>query len=275
MSVKVCATRRLRRADGVAQPLRVAFLERDTGFQLVVGKRVERLQWEHTVLASPISVEALAPMRLDALVVDLAILGPRCWEWLEELCDMRQSLAIVICTGSSTVAQRVRALRLGADDWLSKPCHPEELIARVEVVVRNRRRHQPRNDVPVKVGELEIHRDLYQGFVGGLSLSLTPREFQLIELLVSTAGTVLEREVIYERLWGYAMVRGDRSVDVFVHKLRRKLEKASPGWRYIHTHFGIGYGFAPEDVSHTQAQPVELELSATPELEPEPLPLAA
>ena len=57
---------------------------------------------------------------------------------------------------------------------------------------------------------------------------------------------MLEREDIYSSLWGYAMVRGDRSVDVFVRKLRQKLEKASPRWRYIHTHFGIGYRFAAE-----------------------------
>jgi DNA-binding winged helix-turn-helix (wHTH) protein len=57
---------------------------------------------------------------------------------------------------------------------------------------------------------------------------------------------VLEREEIYQRVWGYAMARGDRSVDVFVRKLRQKLEKASPGWRYIHTHFGVGYRFSPE-----------------------------
>ena len=59
-------------------------------------------------------------------------------------------------------------------------------------------------------------------------------------------GRVLEREEIYQRVWGYAMARGDRSVDVFVRKLRQKLEKASPGWRYIHTHFGVGYRFSPE-----------------------------
>ena len=57
---------------------------------------------------------------------------------------------------------------------------------------------------------------------------------------------VLRREEIYERVWGYAMVHGDRSVDVFVRKLRQKLRAGSPGWSYIHTHFGVGYRFAPE-----------------------------
>jgi DNA-binding winged helix-turn-helix (wHTH) protein len=72
---------------------------------------------------------------------------------------------------------------------------------------------------------------------------------------------VLEREEIYSRLWGYAMVRGDRSVDVFVRKLRQKLEKASPGWRYIHTHFGIGYRFAAEPAD---SEPVVAQAASQP-----------
>ena len=56
---------------------------------------------------------------------------------------------------------------------------------------------------------------------------------------------MLERETIYQRVWGYAMAHGDRSVDVFMRKLRQKLEKRSPGWSYIHTHFGVGYRFDP------------------------------
>ena len=97
-------------------------------------------------------------------------------------------------------------------------------------------------------GEVEIRSERFQAFVGGTSLDLTRREFELIELLAAAEGRVLEREEIYSRLWGYAMVRGDRSVDVFVRKLRQKLEKASPRWRYIHTHFGIGYRFAAESL---------------------------
>jgi DNA-binding winged helix-turn-helix (wHTH) protein len=66
---------------------------------------------------------------------------------------------------------------------------------------------------------------------------------------------VLPREEIYQRVWGYAMVHGDRSVDVFVRKLRQKLERASPRWRYIHTHFGIGYRFAAESLDPVEAAP--------------------
>jgi DNA-binding response OmpR family regulator len=244
-------------SQGASAPLRLAVLDTDSGHLQVVGKRLERLGWEHRVLASAVPVDALIAMRLNAIVVDPAVLGPSGWEYLEKLCAALPGLGIVVCTGQSTVAQRVRGLRLGADDWVSKPCHPEELIARVEAVVRRRRRADvPRIDVPVLAGELEVRADRFQAFVDGRSVELTRREFELIELLSAAEARVLEREEIYQRVWGYAMARGDRSVDVFVRKLRQKLEKASPSWRYIHTHFGVGYRFAPELVGAPLAEPV-------------------
>jgi DNA-binding response OmpR family regulator len=230
--------------------LRVAVLDRDSGFIQVLSKRLERIGFEHRVLASPVPLDTLASMRLSALIVDLAVLGPQAWEWLERVCSALPDLGIVVCTGSSTVAQRVRGLRLGADDWISKPCHPEEVIARVEGLVRRRTHTSGRAPKePLSAGEVEIRADRFQAFVRGRSLELTRREFELVELLAAAEGRVLEREEIYSRLWGYVMVRGDRSVDVFVRKLRQKLKHASPGWRYIHTHFGIGYRFAAEPVA--------------------------
>ena len=70
----------------------------------------------------------------------------------------------------------------------------------------------------------------------------------LLQVLADHAGKVLERDEIYRRVWGYAMIHGDRSVDVFVRKLRSKLQRRSPGWDYIHTHFGIGYRFDPQPI---------------------------
>jgi len=96
---------------------------------------------------------------------------------------------------------------------------------------------------PTVAGELIIRPELHQAFVGEVSLELTAREFEILQLLVQS-DRVLRREEIYERVWGYAMAHGDRSVDVFVRKLRQKLRAGSPGWEYIHTHFGVGYRFA-------------------------------
>jgi len=246
-----------------AAPLRIAVIDNDSGFLQVLGKRLERLGWEHRVLASPVPIDTLVAMRLGALVVDLSVLGSQAWEYLERVTTQLPGLGVVVCTGRSSVAQRVRGLRLGADDWVTKPCHPEELIARVEAVVRRRRRADgPQAADPVSAGEIEIRADRFQAFVADRSVDLTRREFELIQLLADAEGRVLEREEIYQRVWGYAMARGDRSVDVFVRKLRQKLEKASPRWRYIHTHFGVGYRFAPEP-----AEPDAAELAALPDPE--------
>jgi DNA-binding response OmpR family regulator len=227
--------------------LRIAVLDNDSGFLQVLDKRLDRLGWEHRTMAGPAPVDEIVAMRLSAIVIDLAILGSQAWEYLERLCEAMPGLGVIVCTGRSSVAQRVRGLRLGADDWLTKPCHPEELIARIESVVRRRRQLESRGaSAPVEAGELVIRNDHFQAFVSEAAVGLTRREFELIDLLAAAGGRVLEREDIYQRVWGYAMVRGDRSVDVFVRKLRQKLEQASPDWRYIHTHFGVGYRFAAE-----------------------------
>jgi DNA-binding response OmpR family regulator len=244
------------------QAIRLAVIDTDTGFLQVLGKRLERMGWEHRALGAAVPVDELVAMRLNAVVIDLAILGPAAWDELDKLCTALPGLGIVVCTGQSTVAQRVRGLRMGADDWLSKPCHPEELIARVEAVVRRRRAAEKPGDGPIVAGELEIRADQFQAFVDGRSVDLTRREFELIQLLAAADGRVLEREAIYERVWGYAMARGDRSVDVFVRKLRQKLERSSPDWRYLHTHFGVGYRF--------EALPVEAEDAPPPAAAPAP-----
>ncbi|HET6449205.1 MAG TPA: response regulator transcription factor [Conexibacter sp.] len=230
-------------------PLRLAVIDGDSGFLHVLEKRVRARGWQQRVLSSAVPIEELVALRLGALVIDLSVLGASGWTYLEQVCNALPALPTVVCTGPSTVAQRVRALRLGADDWLAKPCHPEELIARIEAIVRRGRIAAPPTERPaLEAGELSIRSDQFQAFVGTRSLDLTRREFELIRLLAGNAGHVLEREVIYQRVWGYAMAHGDRSVDVFVRKLRQKLERNSPQWRYIHTHFGVGYRFAPEPV---------------------------
>jgi len=246
-------------------PVRIAVLDSDTGFLQVLAKRLDGAGWQHRVLASPVPLDTIVAMRLNAIVIDLAVLGPQGWNYLEKICARLPGLGVIVCTGQSSVAQRVRGLRLGADDWMTKPCHPEELIARVEAVVRRRKRAEARVDVgPLVVGEVEVRPDQFQAFVGGVSVDLTRREFELIQLLADAQGQVMQREEIYQRVWGYAMVHGDRSVDVFVRKLRQKLERASPRWRYIHTHFGIGYRFA--------AEPADAEQPA--EVAPAPVALA-
>jgi DNA-binding response OmpR family regulator len=240
--------------------IRLAIIDNDSGFLTVLAKRSEAAGWQLRQMGSAVPPEELVAMKLNALILDPAMLGPGGWPYLERICGMLPDLGVIVCTGQSTVAQRVRGLRLGADDWISKPCHPEEVLARVEAVARRRRRSRVEADVgPLVAGELEIRADQFQAFVSGRSLDLTRREFELLQLLAEAKGQVLERETVYQRVWGYAMAHGDRSVDVFVRKLRQKLQTRSPGWSYIHTHFGVGYRFEPEP-----SVPEELEPAKSP-----------
>jgi DNA-binding response OmpR family regulator len=112
-------------------------------------------------------------------------------------------------------------------------------------VRRHRRADMPALEAASQFGEITVRPDLYQAYADEATLELTAREFEILHLLTGS-DRVLRREEIYERVWGYAMAHGDRSVDVFVRKLRQKLRAASPSWNYIHTHFGVGYRFAPE-----------------------------
>ena len=230
--------------------VRVAVIDIDSGFIRVLATRLDRAAWDYRVLASPVPPERLAAMRLNALLIDFSLLGPSGWEYLERVCRLMPGLAVLVTSQGSTVTQRVRALRLGAHDWISKPCHPEEVMARVETAVRRRRLGRPRADAEsTTYGELEIRPDHFEAFVAGQSIGLTRREFELLQILADHRGKVLERDEVYRLVWGYEMVHGDRSVDVFVRKLRSKLERRSPGWDYIHTHFGVGYRFDPEPVA--------------------------
>ena len=235
--------------------VRVVVVDTDSGFLAVLAKRIERRGWQSIVGRPPVSPDDLVALRAGALVLDLAAFGAGGWDELERICTALPWLPVIVCTGSSTVADRVRGLRLGADDWLSKPCHPEEVLARLEATVRRQRNAEAMHAIEsVVAGELEIRSDQFQAYVNSRSVDLTRREFELLELLAGAQGRVLEREEIYRRVWGYAMAHGDRSVDVFVRKVRTKLARLSPEWTYIHTHFGVGYRFAAEPANGPPAE---------------------
>lgn len=226
----------------------VAVLDRDSGLQLVLENRLSRAGWQRLLLSRAPRPAALAEREVDAVIVDVALLGKRWLQWLAELSVLRPDLPVLVCTGSSSVADRVYGLRAGAADWLAKPCHPEELLARLQAITLSHRRGPQRDLETIVRGNLEIRPDLFEAFVDGLGLGLTRREYGLLELLARADGAALSREQLYESVWRREMAHNDRAVDVFIHKLRDKLHAASPGMRYIHTEFRVGYRLVPEPV---------------------------
>jgi len=99
---------------------------------------------------------------------------------------------------------------------------------------------------PIRVAQVEIRPREGMAVVGGRAVPLSVREFALLSALARRSGHVIAREELFSTVWGGTLRRGDRSIDVYVHKLRQKLEAAAPGWTFIHTHVGFGYRFAPE-----------------------------
>lgn len=229
-----------------ASPIRVALIDDDSGLLTVLERRLGALRWEAHVLAFPPDAGHLAALRLHALIINPALTGV---DYIERVATALPGLALLVCSGPATVSERVKGLRAGADDWVTKPCHPEELLARIQAVLRRRRAGElPVEEVTIDAGEIAIRPDRYDAYAGEQGAALSRKEFELLRQLAAADGRVLEREDIYQRVWGYTMARGDRSVDVFVRKLRQKLEQVSPGWRYVHTHFGVGYRFAAEPI---------------------------
>ena len=119
--------------------------------------------------------------------------------------------------------------------------------------VQDRRMEGSAPDPPragvIRVANLEISPGELQVLADGQRAGLTVREFQTFLVLAQRPDRVVTRPEIYERVWGGQMNYRDRSVDVFVRKVRRKLATSAPGWSYIHTHFGVGYRFSPERVT--------------------------
>jgi DNA-binding response OmpR family regulator len=231
-------------ASTEAGHVRLALVDDDSGLATVMARRFDALRWHHELLSYAPGPDQLAALRINALVLNPMLSG---LGYIERVGAAMPGLAIVVVSGPASVAERVRALRTGADDWVTKPCHPEELLARIQAVMRRRRIGEVSlDDDPIVAGELTIRPDLFDAYARDAPAGLSRKEYELLLQLAMAKGRVLERELIYQRVWGYTMVRGDRSVDVFVRKLRNKLERISPRWRYVHTHFGVGYRFAAE-----------------------------
>jgi DNA-binding response OmpR family regulator len=211
-------------ADGMARHLEAG------GFDAVAVERGElglaRLRYE----------------RPDACVLDLMLPGLDGWELIETVRGEGIGTPIVVVSARGTEGDRIRALELGADDYLVKPFSMGELVARVRAAVRRGVRAQsPDRGERIEIEELVVDPADVQAFVEGRSLGLTLTEFRLLHALALEQGRVVSREELMQRIWGRRQRYRDRTVDVFVRKLRDKIERQAPRHVFIHTRHGVGY----------------------------------
>ena len=182
----------------------------------------------------------------DVCVLDLMLPGQDGWSVIETARAEGIGTPIVVVSARGTEHDRVHALEIGADDYLVKPFSMKELVARVRVAARRGVRPQevPRGE-PIAVEELRIDPREVQAYVDGESADLTPTEFRLLYALALEQGRVVTRDELLQRLWGRRETHRDRTVDVFVKKLREKLDKRAPRHTFIQTRYGVGYKFEP------------------------------
>lgn len=173
----------------------------------------------------------------DVVVLDLRLPGISGVEVLRTLRDRGVSTPVLVLTANNVVESKVQALRTGADDYVTKPFAFEELLARVEALIR-----RPKDLAPpiLTVGNLEINTGSREVRMEGELVELTPKEYSVLEYLARNVGRVLSRTLITEYVWGYHFDPGTNVVDVVINRLRKKIDRHS-GERMIRTIRGVGY----------------------------------
>ncbi len=197
----------------------------------------------YRVLTAYDGVEALRQAReghADLIVLDLMLPG---MDGLEVCRTLREEsdVPIIMLTAKTTEQDKLTGLDLGADDYVTKPFSPKELAARVRALLR--RLPGERGPSEIKNGRLSIDFEKHQAFLGSRPLNLTPTEFKLLGILAKEPGRVFSRAEIIDKALGYDFEGFDRTIDVHILNLRRKLEADQDHPRYIKTVYGVGYTF--------------------------------
>ena len=174
----------------------------------------------------------------DIIVLDLQLPDMSGFEVLKTLRLAKVQTPVLILSGNAIVEAKVKALGFGADDYMTKPFHKDELVARVQAVIRRSKGH---SQSVITTGKLTVNLDAKTVEVDGSRVHLTGKEYQMLELLSLRKGTTLTKEMFLNHLYGGMDEPELKIIDVFICKLRKKLANASEGRNFIETVWGRGY----------------------------------
>jgi two-component system alkaline phosphatase synthesis response regulator PhoP len=219
----------------------ILVVEDEKSIQTIVRTYLESAGFQVTCVNN--GAAALAATREknpDLVVLDLNLPG---MDGIEVAVHLRQEsdVYILMLTARSEEADRVAGLRMGADDYLTKPFSPRELVARVEAILR-RQRGDGKLSNELFFEHVRIDVDSYEVYAGDTIIDLTHTEYNVLLELARHAGRVLTRDQLIDRVWGIGFYGNERVVDVYVGQVRRKIETAS-GLSLIETVRGVGYKF--------------------------------
>jgi len=174
----------------------------------------------------------------DIIVLDLQLPDMSGFEVLKSLRVAKVQTPVLILSGNAIVEAKVKALGFGADDYMTKPFHKDELVARIQAVVRRSKGH---SQSIITTGQLTLNLDEKTVEANGTRLHLTGKEYQMLELLCLRKGTTLTKEMFLNHLYGGMEEPELKIIDVFICKLRKKIADACSGQHYIETVWGRGY----------------------------------
>jgi two-component system cell cycle response regulator CtrA len=174
----------------------------------------------------------------DLILLDLGLPDMNGHEVLRQLRLARISTPILILSGAGDTENKLRGFGFGADDYLTKPFHREELVARIHAIIRRSKGH---SQSVIRTGKINVNLDAKTVDVAGTTVHLTGKEYQMLELLSLRKGTTLTKEMFLNHLYGGMDEPELKIIDVFICKLRKKLAEATGGETYIETVWGRGY----------------------------------
>ncbi len=174
----------------------------------------------------------------DIILLDLTLPDISGYEVLRSLRLAKVATPVLILSGLASIADKIKGLSLGADDYLSKPFHKDELVARIHALVRRSKGHA---ESVIAVGDLIVDLEARTVKLNGVKLHLTGKEYQILALLALRQGSTLTKEMFLNNLYGDVDEPEPKIIDVYICKLRKKLANASGGMDYIETVWGRGY----------------------------------
>ena len=180
----------------------------------------------------------------DLVILDIMMPGMDGWDFVRHYRQERDT-PLIMLTARVDETDQVLGLELGADDYVTKPFSPRTLVARVRAVLR-RAQGGPTPAVVLRAGDVVLDREAHRVTVGGREVDLTPTEFALLEVLMSAPGRVFTRSELLDRVLGDESYVFERTIDAHVKNLRRKIEPAPAGPRYVITVRGAGYKFSED-----------------------------
>jgi len=225
---------------------KVLIVEDDVNISKVIQINLESLYETVIVGDGESAIEIIKNNKFSAIILDIMLPGISGFDVIRTIKALKIDVPILVLTAKSQDVDKIFGLELGADDYITKPFNPRELVARVKALIRRVYEFNSKSKSNVENIEYEsikLNLEYNKVYVDNREINLTPREFQLLKVLITHKNKILTRDELIEYVWGRYFSGDTKTLDVHIRRLREKIEANPEMPRYIHTQWGVGYYF--------------------------------